>query len=108
MQGAKQTKCLHFYPDDNCRATVMMLEVFKIKIPNQVETLSRYVLCALHNIFTFKKKNKQTGKTGTATLYFPFFTVPNPWTPSKCTLSSTSHIVFPTGANLPANSISPL
>lgn len=44
----------------------------------------------------------------TATFYSPSSTVPNPQTPSKCTLSSTSHIVFPTGANLPANSISPL
>lgn len=107
MQGAKQTKPLHFCPDDNCGVAVMMLlEVFKTKIPNQVQRHypdMLYVLSIVHSIVF-----KQGGKTVRATPYFPSSTVPNPQTPSKCTMSSTSHIVFPTGANLPANSISPL
>lgn len=95
-----------FCTDDGCIVAVMMLEVFKTKMPQRVQRHYPHMLCVfymVHSIFFHLN-----GKTGTATLYFPSSTVPNPQTPSKHALSSPSHIVFPTSANLPTNSISPL
>lgn len=96
-----------FCPDDGSLvAVVMIYEVLKTKMPDQVQRYYPdvlYVLCKVH-FFVFKLDHE----TETVSLYVPSSTVSNPLPSSKNTLSSTSHIVFPTGANLPENSISSL
>ena len=96
-----------FCPDDGSLvAVVMVYEVLKTKMHDHVQRGYPDELYVLSKVqFFFFKLDRETE---TANLYVPSSAVSNPLPPSKHTLSSTSHIVFPTGANLPENSISPL
>lgn len=82
-----------------------MLDIFKTASANPgARTLSWSVFCAFHASFYFLQARWQSKEKYSL---FSIHNCPNPQTLSKPTLSSTPHIVLPTDANLPANSIFP-